>query len=279
MLKQTIMCPNTKEGWLKVAKEFSDRWQFHHTLGCIDGKHIPIRSPANAGSRFHNYKNFDSIILLAVVDANYKFMFIDVGAEGAAGDAGVFRDCALKKAIDEEILDLPPPQPLPNDPKGKAIPYFWVGDDAFGLKTWMMKPYPYRQITYENRIFNYRLSRARRIVESAFGILTCRFRCLSKILLTNPDTTGDIVIACCILHNILTNANPNLKSIFPTLTVDCGDHEEIQDLENVKTLTGLQSLVGHNTMVEAKVVRDYLRKYYNSPAGAVTWQDKSVQSK
>ena len=279
-LKEQINVPSTSEGWLKIAEDFSNRWQFHHTLGCIDGKHIAIRSPPNAGSRFHNYKNFDSIILLAVVDANYKFRYIDVGAEGAAGDAGVFRDCSFKQAIDDNIFDLPPDKPLDNDPIGRPVPYFWVGDDAFAMKTWLMKPYPFRQISYESRIFNYRLSRARRIVESAFGILSSRFRCLSKIILTYPDTTGDIVIACCILHNMLTDSNPNLKSIFPKLTVNFGNHEELQEsCPYGKQFASLQSNRSHNPINDAKVVRDYLRDYYNSPAGAVPWQEKAVLGK
>ena len=66
--------PRTSAEWKAVAAEFSSWWNFHHTLGPIDGKHVAIRYPRNGMSLFYNYKGFHSIILFALVDANYKFM-------------------------------------------------------------------------------------------------------------------------------------------------------------------------------------------------------------
>jgi hypothetical protein len=74
--------------------------------------------------------------------------------------------------LDEENLGLPPATPLPND--DLPIPFAIVADDAFPLRTWLMKPYPHRFMSPQQRIFNYRLSRARRVVENAFGILAHR---------------------------------------------------------------------------------------------------------
>ena len=53
-LKDNIVTPMDKDSWLDVAKAFSNKWQFHHTLGCIDGKHIAIRLPRKGGSRYYN---------------------------------------------------------------------------------------------------------------------------------------------------------------------------------------------------------------------------------
>ena len=143
-----------------------------HTNTAIDGKYVRIQAPPHSGSQYYNYMDYYSIIMLAVVDANYKFMYVDVGSYGADSDAGIFRHCGLFNALEQDKTGLPPYEQLPDG--DTDIPYFLIGDDAFALKSWMMKPYSKREMTALERIFNYRLSRARRIVENAFGILANR---------------------------------------------------------------------------------------------------------
>lgn len=77
----------------------------------------------------------------------------------------------------------------------------FVGDDAVPLKTYLMKPYLKVTFSKEQKIFNYRLSMARRIVKNAFGILVSRFRIFEKSILCLPQTVDKIIIACCALHN------------------------------------------------------------------------------
>ena len=122
----------------------------------------------NSGSVFYNYKHYFSILLLALVDADYKFLYVVVRANGSCSDCQIFNQCELKRSCEVNTIGIPPPQPLPGD--DHPIPYFIVGDDAFPLRSWLMKPYCKRNLSKEQRIFNYRLSRARRIVENAFGI-------------------------------------------------------------------------------------------------------------
>ncbi len=76
------------------------------------------------------------------------------------------------------------------------MPYFILSDNAFALKTWLMKPFFQRNMTDEQRIFNYRLSRGRRIVENVFGILANHFQCLLSPLRQEPETVKSIVLAC-----------------------------------------------------------------------------------
>ncbi len=83
---------------------------------------------------------------------------------------------------------------LPHDDRNR--PYFIIGNDAFALQTLMMKPIGRRSLSVLQRIFNYRLSRARHIMENAFGILGNRFQCLLSILPQDPDTVGSIVLSC-----------------------------------------------------------------------------------
>ncbi len=94
-------CPSSELEWRDVATRYGERWNFHHTLGAIDGKHIRIKKPDKSGSQYFNYKLYCSIMLLAIVDADYRFMYVEVGAPGRGSDAGLFRDTGLFQALEE----------------------------------------------------------------------------------------------------------------------------------------------------------------------------------
>ena len=111
---------------------------------------------------------------MVLVDADYKFIYMDVGRNGRISDGGVFLNGQLSKALEKNTLNIPPAEILLNSTK--KIPFVVAGDGAVPLKKYLMKPYPYQGLSREKRILNYRLSRAPRIVENAFGILANRFR-------------------------------------------------------------------------------------------------------
>jgi hypothetical protein len=75
------------------------RWNFDRCLGSIDGKHIMIQKPKLGGSIFHNYKQRESIVLMAVVDADYKFIVIDVGQPGSQSDGGVWESSIFGQGL------------------------------------------------------------------------------------------------------------------------------------------------------------------------------------
>ena len=87
-------------------------------------------------------------------------------------------------------------------------PYFLIGDDAFPLRPWMVKPYSRRHLDHDERIFNYRLSRAHRVVENAFGIPAMRFQILLGTMQQVPETVDSIVLACTTHHNLLRIRQP-----------------------------------------------------------------------
>ena len=121
-------------------------------------------------------------------------------------DGGIFADTDLKQAVEEGMLGIPPPEPLPNDTV--CLPYAFVADEAFPLRQWLMKPYPQRNLTHDQRIYNYRLCRARRIVENAFGVVANRWRVLAKRIDITPTRVELVVLACCALHNMLLADHP-----------------------------------------------------------------------
>lgn len=169
--------PFTNDNWLTVANDFNYRWNLPNCLGAIDGKHVPIVCPPHSGSLFYNYKKFYSIVLMAISDSNYKFIRVNVGAYGSEGDSGIFSRDNVGRQIYNDTL------PLPNDAMidGIKMPFYFIADDAFPLQKRIMKPFVPSQnnpLTEEERIFNYRLSRARRCVENSFGILSRKWLCL-----------------------------------------------------------------------------------------------------
>lgn len=106
--------------------------------------------------------------MLALADAHYRFSYINIGINGRISDGGIFRESNLSKAISNNTLNFPNSHELPH--RKTKVPFVIVADDAFPLSTRILKLYPQRNLCYKNRIFNYRLSRARRIIENAFGI-------------------------------------------------------------------------------------------------------------
>ena len=151
---EVISCPTSPEEWQPIADLFYKRWNIPHACGALDGKHIACRKPPNSGSLYHNYKGFFSIVLMALVDADYKFLWVDVGGYGHMSDAQIFNESELKECLIDGTIGFPVPDPLPND--DFDVPYFILADDAFGMRTNIMKPYSQRQMNKEQRIFNYR---------------------------------------------------------------------------------------------------------------------------
>ena len=131
--------------WREIAREFEAKWQFPNCIGAIDGKHVEIQPSAGSGSYFYNYKGTDSIVLMAVTNTNYEFVYIDVGANGRVSDGGLWGNCTLSKHLEEKTAGLPGPATLTNSIK--CLPYVFVGDDAFPLKKYLLKPFPFRNQT------------------------------------------------------------------------------------------------------------------------------------
>ena len=211
---------------------------------------------------------------MALVDAEYRFLFCSVGAQGRVSDGGVFGECDLKKALDNNTLGLPDPVTYPQTSVPK--PFVIVADEAFPLREYLLKPYPQRQLSYEQRIYNYRLSRARRCVENAFGIMSSRFRVYLRPICISPERAESVVLATCTLHNYL-------RSQFPTSYTSIADSEEdhrhVDGIWREEPVMPSARVAGRRSAtVDAKKQRDELCQYFNSVEGAVAWQDDMVFS-
>ncbi|XP_073435274.1 uncharacterized protein [Dendrobates tinctorius] len=190
-LHQVVMPEPKKEDWLRLSCGFEDTCQFPQCIGALDGKHIHVHKPPNSGSQFYNYKQYFSVVLLALVDSHYRFIIVDIGAYGFTGHSRVFNSSIVGQRLLNNQLDLPPPRQLPGtniDP----VPYVLVADEAFQLTRHVMRPYPRRILDHRRRIFNLLLSRARRLVECAFGILCAKWRILQSAIQLSEANVNEV---------------------------------------------------------------------------------------
>lgn len=251
-LKDMEMPSITEEMWLDIANQFYAKTNFPNCVGAIDGKHVRCINPRGGGSNFFNYKKYYSVVLMAAADANLQFVAIDVGAYGKEGDSTVFRDSPLGKKLYSGSLNLPPPRCLPYTNENPQ-PFVMVGDEAFKLSTHLLRPYPSRQLNATKRVFNYRLSRCRRTIECAFGILANKWRIFHTPILVQPDFIDVIVKTCCILHNFVRKRDG--------VHFEDGDSYPCVDVDDFGPFPRGQGLA----------TRDYFADYFMGP-GAVPFQ-------
>ena len=152
-------------------------------------------------------KGNESIIALVVSGPDYECLYAHVGTNGRNPHGHAWARCNLK-LDDPNLLNIPSHQPLPgcNTP----VPFVLTGDEAFGLAKYMLRPYPQKDLTVEQRIANYHISQGQKISENILGMLCNRWRCLRVPFLLGPEKVKKIVLAILVLHNWLradTNSN------------------------------------------------------------------------
>lgn len=270
-----VSMPDTAERWSVVVNGFDQRWNYPGCIGAIDGKHIRIVTPKLSGSTFHNYKGFKSVVLLAVVDANYEVMYADVGCEGTVADGGVLKNSSLWQDIVSGAQVLPEDIVLRGTQQ--TMKCHLIGDDAFAMSPVMLKPYAHRHLTDREAVYNYRCSRARRVVENCFGIMAARFRVLRSEIQFSPVKTNIIVSAICVLHNIMRRRNG--VSYMAPESVDQEANNYIVSPGSWRLhdnggepLLALQPSQARNSSNEAKRMREDLADYFLTPYGKVAWQ-------
>lgn len=283
-LKHQFLPVPSKDDWKQISDDYWHFWNYPLCLGAVDGKHVMIQAPKNSGTMFYNYKHYFSIVLLASVDANYCFTLLSIGAYGKQSDGGVFAASKFGKKLAENKLQIPGPAKLPGS--NIISPHVFVADDAFQLTPNMMKPYSGTGLSPEKEIFNYRLSRARRLSENAFGVLQARWRILSRKMICAPESADAAVKACVALHNYLRktdSSHQNESRYIPKFYTDYGDNDG-----NIKAGGWREEVRGqpflsvksssNNYGKYASQVRNNFRDYFMTENGAVPWQNKILNA-
>ena len=254
-----------------MASDFEKKWQFPHCLGAIDGKHVRVVPPKDSGSYYFNYKKTHSIVLMAIANAHCEFILCDVGTNGRISDGGVLSNTLFYNKLINNQLNIPGPEPVTFD---LDLECAFVGDDAFALRPELIKPYSRDSLNNERRICNYRISRARRVVENSFGILASRFRIFHIAINLQVESIESVVLACCALHNFLRKKSSTYTP------PESFDQENIGDGTyqlgarcDPDFFHNLQRRSGGQVSLQTKTVRGKFCTYFNGE-GSVPWQEK-----
>ncbi|KAJ8390024.1 hypothetical protein AAFF_G00111850 [Aldrovandia affinis] len=183
----------------EMATAFERQWDVPQCIGAIDSSHIPIIAPKEFHRDYFNCKDWHSIVLQAVVDANGLFWDVCVGFPGSASDADVLRQSNLWTLASGGALFSGPTRRI----CGEDVGYYILGDSAYPLQRWLLRPFEDTGALSEpQKRFNHKMRRARAGAMGAFGRLKGRWRCLTKRNDCNVDVIKAMVVTCCVLHNL-----------------------------------------------------------------------------
>ena len=145
----------------QYVDNFEDKWGVPQCIGAIDGSHIPVLPPTLCHTDYYNRKGWYSVLIQAVVDYKYCFLDIYTGWPGSVHNACVLAHSTFYKKANAGQL-------LSHTTKticGASIPVFVIGDSAYPMLPWLMKPYNHQSVdSSEKRTYNYRISRSREAV-------------------------------------------------------------------------------------------------------------------
>lgn len=184
----------------------------------------------------------------------------------------------MNTALEKNTICLPPELYLPRT--NIAVPFALVGDEGFPLKKFLMRPYARRNlVNNQQRVFNYRLSRARRIIENAFGILVARWQIFQGSMRFKVETAETIVQATCCLHNFIISTNSSNNHYIQEDVLDREDANGELIEGNWRNLISQHPAINRIGRVGANIgsiaamrQRDILAQYFISAEGSIPWQ-------
>ncbi|XP_070412035.1 uncharacterized protein [Nothobranchius furzeri] len=198
LLAEVIAFP-TLQKLQEMADYFETRWGVPQCVGAIDGSHIPIIALQGFHTDYFNRKGWHSIILQGIVDGRGMFWNVNAGQPGSLHDARVLRLSTFWDLVAHGQLH---PTSTKNI-EGVNVGFYVLGDSAYPLQNWLLKPFSDNgRLTAEQQAYNRKTSRARVVVENAFGRLKGRWRCLLKRNDSDVELLKHMVLTCCVLHNI-----------------------------------------------------------------------------
>lgn len=155
--------------------------------------------------------------------------------------------------LNSNTLQIPPASAVP--PFAQPLPFVFVGDEAFSLKENFMKPFSHKKLTEDHEVFNYSLSRARRVVEITFGMMCSKFHIFRAPIKIKLERIDAVVKACCVLHNFLQRTTRNCNNDTSDFVMNETEYED-------SCLASLERRYNRKSCEEAKQVREHFMEYF-----------------
>ena len=244
LLPRYIYVPQSRQEEQEKIDGFKSCAGFPQIVVAVDDCHVPIIGPEQSPEDYINRKGFHSLILQGLVDSDYRFLDICVGWPGKVHDARVFKNSPLFALCCARTF-LPPDMSVMIS--GVRVPP--LGDSAYALSEWLMKPYTDRgNVTPDETSFNIKHSTTRVVVENAFGRLKGRFRSISKRLDLNVENSCNVIAACCVLHNYCENLQEFfndqwLKGVNIHVGAFPGDSDQRQNINAIAIRDAIKSFL------------------------------------
>ncbi|XP_054591109.2 uncharacterized protein [Nothobranchius furzeri] len=214
LLPELIHLPDEGK-FREIASYFESRWGLSQCVGAIDGSHIPIIAPRNFHTDYFNRKGWHSLILQAVVDGKGLFWNVFAGLPGSMHDTRVLRLSSIWDLASRGNL-------FPDHSiqiAGVDFGYCILGESAYPLQDWLLKPFTDTgRLTEQQLLYNKKFSRARVVVENAFGRLKGRWRCLLKRNDCDVSLVRSMILTCCALHNLCESHGEHYDNVWTTET-------------------------------------------------------------
>ncbi|KAI2662174.1 hypothetical protein H4Q32_000957 [Labeo rohita] len=205
---QLIRFPYSAQEQRDVRQDFLRKTGFPNVIGAIDCTHVAIRAPHVNEYMYVNRKNFHSINVQLICDARMAILNAVARWPGSTHDSFIVRNCSVGNRLEA----------------GAGRDGWLLGDRGYPLKTWLLTPIAHTE-TAEEAHFNTVHARARSVVERSIGMLKGRWRCLDasgERLLYDPEKVCQIILACCVLHNMCLNHG--IELLEEEMRMDEDDH-------------------------------------------------------
>lgn len=189
--KSVVKLPASEEARKSLSDLFKEKNGIDGQLGAVDGLLVHIHLPPGTKNarKYQCYKSYYAMNMQAVAGPNGEYLYVNIGHAGATGDGCAIRGSKFWKMNERNVFK-------------HTDGYHWIGDNAYSLMPWLMCPYADAALGSQQDVYNLTLSKARQVIERAFGMTIQRFRILAAPLTYSIAQCVKVAKLCCTLHNI-----------------------------------------------------------------------------